>query len=219
MASIEDPPLEISAADIRHCHQYYAFMEASGHHSQHQEGLAQAFLAEYPSDEEVDFPMEWLTDDALCNEAAERFVHATEYLTETTGSDMSQVRVQRSSRRFFTMKTFMRLLRFFLVGFLLSWYARGRSLSDLLPVAFSWGKKNPGPRTVCLHWDRQDFCVYWATYDLAYLKPGEEPGSTEYSRQCAGNHGRSEFEKATDDGGILFRCVRDSKDGGGRNIC
>ncbi|THY68126.1 hypothetical protein D6C87_07729 [Aureobasidium pullulans] len=97
--------------------------------------------------------------------------------------------------------------------------AMGSYVGTLLSEAFSGGRDNKNPRSVCLTRDGKNLCVSWATYTGSGLKGGESGDITYYSTQCALQGGSSEFKTSMADGGILYICVSDRADGCGKGVC
>ncbi|KAK6008126.1 hypothetical protein QM012_000029 [Aureobasidium pullulans] len=97
--------------------------------------------------------------------------------------------------------------------------AFGGYLGTLLGEAFSNGRDDDKPRSVCLSRDKHNLCVSWASYTGSGLKSGESNDITYYSTQCANSGGSAEFKTSMADGGILFICVSDRADGCGKSVC
>ena len=97
--------------------------------------------------------------------------------------------------------------------------AFGGYLSGLLKEAFSGGRDNSRPRSVCLSRDKNNLCVSWASYTGSGLRSGEANSITQFSTECAQSDGSAEFKTTMSDGGILFICVSNRADGCGKSVC
>lgn len=97
--------------------------------------------------------------------------------------------------------------------------AFGGYLSGLLKEAFSNGRDNDRPRSICLTRDKNNLCVSWASYTGSGL-PGKDADTiTRFSTECAQSDGSAEFKTVMDNGSILYICVSNRADGCGKSVC
>lgn len=97
--------------------------------------------------------------------------------------------------------------------------AMGGYVTTLLGEAFSSGRDNDSPRSVCLTRDGNNLCVAWATYTSAGLKSGEQAQISSYSVECAASGGSSEFKAEMSNNGVEYICVSNRGTGCSSSVC
>lgn len=68
--------------------------------------------------------------------------------------------------------------------------------------------KSPGKaRSVCLERDVDKLCTCWSLQGLSTLADGANGDVGGFAERCVHAGGSAKFDKAMDDGGVVFKCV------------
>lgn len=91
-------------------------------------------------------------------------------------------------------------------------------LSDGIVAAFSNGRGNQKPRSICHTYDSNNLCTSWATYDAQNIPSGEKGDLAGFAASCAKEGYSSEFKATNANGGMIFVCISNRAKGCGTHI-
>jgi len=95
----------------------------------------------------------------------------------------------------------------------------GAYINDEINSAFTGGRDNQNPRSICHVYDNQNLCVSWANYDTHTLKNGESGDIGGFAAKCVKQGWSSEFKATDSNNGVIYICVSDRASGCGSGVC